>query len=251
MNNWQTTREGILATSIPAATPSYTPIPHSLFLEEIGEHLDKKGYGIIEERYITTLNNQVINGMFKVGIKGVESGELSPALNFWNSYDKSRKAGIRAGAMVLICSNGAIRLVDYGKYIRRHTGRALDDFREQLDIVIDGMEDEFHRIEQNVAEMKSIEMDKRTRAMLIGDMFLNERLITATQLNIIDREVHGRGTELFTGSTLWDFYNNVTESLKQSHPALYDKDHVKFHAYISDNFGLTGSNKIYFPIINN
>lgn len=250
MNTWHNTRESILATPVPATTHSYTPIPHSLFLEEIGEALDKRGYRISEELHLGSKDNQVVSSVFRISGTDMDQ-DMRPSISTVNSYNKQRKAAIRASAMVLVCKNGMMGMVEQGYYARKHNGNALEEFRERLDIIVKSIEDEFQRLVRNKEEMKNIELDSKTRALLIGDMYINERMITSTQLNIIKREIDGTGTNLFTGNTVWDFYNHITESLKECQPYTYDRDHVKVHTYISDNFNLSGSRGLYFPIINN
>jgi len=244
MRNWESTIRRILGCPLPAATDSYTVIPHSVFLEEIKGELENKGYVIAEERYLTMLDCNVLTGMFRV-VSDI-GAELAPAISFVNSYNKSRKAEIRASAMVLLCKNGMMGNVEGGYYARKHSGDALNDFREHIKTVIAGLEKEFARLGKNVEEMKSITLTPEIRSSLIGDMIINEGLLSLNQLAILKKEL--KNSEHFRGNTLWDFYNNCTEAFKDNHPMRFDRQHIKFHTYICDKFKLTGSRGLYSTI---
>lgn len=241
MKNWQSTKQNILDCPLPPQTGSYSVIPHKVFLEEITGELRNKGYVIAEERYLTLSNCNVLTGLYR--IQSSIGGEMAPAISFVNSYNKTRKAEIRASALVLVCKNGMMGTVSNGYYARKHTGDALVQFREHIKVVIDGLEEEFKRLVTNQAEMKNIILDNSLRATLIGDMLINEDLLTSTQLIILKREL--KKSLYFRGQTLWDFYNNCTEAFKDTHPSYFDKQHVKFHTYICDKFQLTGSRGLF------
>ena len=80
---------------------------------------------------------------------------------------------------------------------------------------------------------------------LKGKMFLADReaLVNATQLEIIRKEI--KYSKDFKDGSLWSFYNNCTAGFHDNHPSNYDKQHIKFHTYISDKFALTGSRGLY------
>ena len=61
-------------------------------------------------------------------------------------------------------------------------------------------------------------------------MFINDNLITSTQLNIIKKEI--LYSENFIDPTLWSFYNHCTEALKVAHPAEVLQSHIKLHDYV-------------------
>ena len=244
MRDWSMTKQEILDAPLPDATETYAVIPHRVFLEEIQIELKNKGYEIVDERYITTHNRNVISGVFKVRDgKCCEDFELAPAISFVNSYNKTRKAEIRACAMVLVCKNGMMGAIDNGYYARKHTGNALEQFREHIKLVVDGLQKEFARLVINKEEMKNIELTSFMKAQLVGEMFVNEGLIKPTQLTILQKEM--KTSEHFRSDSLWDFYNNCTEAFKENHPLTFDIQHIKFHTFICDKFQLTGSRGLY------
>lgn len=242
-NKWELTRNHILAAPVPADTRTYTAIPHSVFLEEVTAKIIDKGYTITSERYLAKQRYQVVIGAFNITSPTSIIDVISPSIYFVNSYNKQRSAVLRAGATVLVCKNGMIASRPKSQFVQAHKGNALNQLRSQIDVIVNSVEEEFERLAKNVTEMQAIELDKKVRAQLIGDMFINEALINSEQLSILKRELE-KSTH-FAGNTLWDFYNNCTESFKTSHPDYFDKQHIKFHSYIGSKFDLTGNNHLY------
>lgn len=242
-SKWELTRNKILSVPLPEATKTYSPVPHSLFLEEVAEKVTQAGYIITNERYLSAYNYQLLTGVFSIKKPDQSLIDLSPSLYFINSYNKKRKASLRAGAMVLVCKNGMLGSVQGGSYSRIHRGTALEDFRDEIDSVIGSVEIEFQRLEKNVAEMKETKLSSKVIAQLVGDMYINESLLSDTQLSILKKEM--KFSENFKTDSLWDFYNNCTEAYKSSHPSYFEKQHIKFHTYITDKFDLSGSRDLY------
>ena len=232
MKNWTADKGCILDAALPSYGATYAPIPHSVFLNEIQDELTLQKYVIKEERFLTTSDCKILTGTYMISDNS--DLELMPSITFVNSYNKIRKAEIRAGAMVLVCKNGMVGTISNGSYARKHTGDALKEFRDHIKIVVSHLKDEFERLMQQKIIMQEREITKKQRAFLLGDMFINEGMINPVQLNIVKREISSSID--FRGDSIWDFYNNVTESFKDTHPAYYDKQHIKFHTYITDKF---------------
>lgn len=240
MKDWSTTKDFLLGIPAPVATESYCPIPHSVFINELQEEIHKKGYSVVEERYLHASKGQILTGNLRIS-NG--DNEMMPMVNFTNSYNKMRRAEIWAAAMVLVCKNGMMANTSTGHYSRKHSGTALEDVRGKMIEVVSSLDEEFNRLKKNAEEMKQIELDKKIIAQLVGDMYVNEMLIREEQLSILNKEIHNSIN--FRGNSLWDFYNHTTEALKHNHPMFYDKQHIKFHTYITDKFNLSGSRGLY------
>lgn len=243
---WNNSREEILATPHPTKQGRYCPIPHSVFLEEIQEELDKKNYKITREKYLTASNNQIITGNFVIG--GANDMEINPSIYFTNSYNKMKKASIRGGATVLVCTNGMVGTIADSAYSRKHLGdNALTDFRINMKKAVDGLEREFERLIINKEEMKNIHIPSHTRNALIGEMYIEHALLNPTQLSVLNTEI--KTSKNFKDDTVWSLYNNTTEALKDNHPLKYEKDLIKLHTFISDQFDLTGATHLYKRVI--
>jgi hypothetical protein len=242
MRNWIEREDQILLAPLPKWEKSYTVIPHGVFLTEMRQKIEARGYSIEDRKYLVDKDCQVICGTYILGSRNTGS-DLAPSISFVNSYNKKRRAEIWAAAAVLICKNGMMASVQNGHYSRKHSGNALEEFRNYVELTIESLQGEFERLKTNMEEMKAAKLTKNTRAFLVGDMYLNEKMINLAQLSILNKEVSF--SENFKDDTVWSFYNNCTEALKHSHPLLYDKQHIKLHTYISDKFNLTGHRGLY------
>ena len=241
--NW-TKKEEILATPIPTHTGRYGVIPHEIFLDCIQEQINNRGLTIIDERYLTNRNNQRLSGSYD--ISGFDDIDICPSIYFLNSYDKSQVASIRIGGTVLVCKNGMLSSTSYK---RKHLGKnALAEFIQMIDKGLDNLYNEFQKLILSKEEMKNTLVNKDTIDQLVGNMFLQEELITSTQLNILKHEL--KFSKDFNDDTLWSFYNNVTESYKSNNPSKYNKQHNVFHGYILDNFNLTNKPNLFKQIVN-
>jgi len=239
MKNWIDTRELILKAPLPQHGESYGIIPNELFINSILECIDVNNYTLFEERYLTNAKNTKVTGYFV--IHSNKDIELAPTIYFVNSYDKSLKANIRIGGTVLVCSNG---MMSSRVYSRKHLGdNAYTDFKKMISVGLQNLENDFNTLLINKEEMKNIEIDKKVINSLVSDMFLNEELIKTTQLDILKKEL--KFSKNFKDSSLWSFYNNVTESFKDNNPHNHNKQHGKFHGYISDNFDLTNAPGVF------
>lgn len=242
--NWTNNKAELLSIPLPENTRTYGVIPHSVLLQEVEEQLDKQGFQIERQEFMSASKGQIVTANYQISSPTFDLDlELKPNITLVNSYNKMRKASVSGGVKILICANGMIGNSG-GNYSRKHMGdNSLKDFRSHVQLVISGLEGEYTKLKQNVVDLKLIELDKKQRAQLVGDMFVNEGLITSTQLGILKREISF--SEHFKGVSAWDFYNHVTEAYKSSHPMFYDKQHMKFHAYMQSKFELDGDRKLY------
>jgi hypothetical protein len=215
----------ILDVEIPLSTISYAPISHREIIDGIKEQLDIKGFKILTSNYKCNGSGTKVIGYY--GIEHTDS-EIGIMMAFRNSYDKTMSAGIAIGGQVWICENGMIS--GDISLIRRHTGAASKIVNNKIIESIDTFETSFKSIIEDRDRMKSDSITKKTCAELLGRMYIEEKMITSTQLDIIKQELDF--SKDFKGGTVWDFYNNCTESLKESNVYNYMKDHINVHNFI-------------------
>lgn len=239
MKNWEYQPGYLKTIPIPISTKTYTPVSHSVFIDEIKEELDINNYTIKKEEYLCCNDGKIMTGKYTIDN---ENSLFNPAIFFTNSYNKMRKAELTSGLLVLLCSNGMIGL-DGNKFSKKHSGTVLSELRNSIKLGIATMEEQFERLVKNIEEMKAIILTDDVICTFIGDMYMNEDMITDNQLSIFKKE--RKHSKDFKTNSLWDVYNNVTESYKNTHPMYFDKQHLKFHSYVSDRFSLTGSRKLF------
>ena len=91
--------------------------------------------------------------------------------------------------------------------------------------------DAFTKMQNDKESFKAHEISEERRAELLGLMFAHDKFIQSTQLNIIQRELFKPTHDYGAPNTLWELYNYVTFAMKEIHPTLWMKNHVKCHEF--------------------
>lgn len=228
------TKQSLITTKLPKATKSYSPVPHKAVINTILEELDKKGVKVLGELYSSARKGKI--GMGNYQLDGGDS-EMNLRLAFLNSYDKSKPLQVGFGTNVIVCTNGMF-VSDMLKFKRKHTGTVLQEFKEEIGMYVDKAGEIFEKIKYDREAMKNIEMTKRTTAELIGRMYVEENIITETQIAVIKRELQNPSFNYGIENSLWNVYNAATVSMKETHPGLYMDQHSKLHKFVEKEFQL-------------
>jgi hypothetical protein len=227
------TKSFLINVKIPEKTDSYSPVSHKNIIDFTMEQTDKCGLEVIGQRYTQAKEGRQANGFFH--LKGIGDAEMGLELAWQNSYDKSIGLKWAIGGKVFICSNGMFQ-GDIGMFQRKHTGDALNEYSEAVRMYVSQAGDIFQKMVNEKERMKEIEITKRTSAELIGRMFLEEDIITSTQLNIIKREMEAPSFDYKIKDTVWNLYNNCTVALKEAHPQFHLTQHMDLHKFIKKEY---------------
>ena len=227
-----------MRATVPARTDTYSPIAHSDFLQGLAGKISENRMAIVGRKYYTNMNGNKLVGYYSIEDSNIETDPdfgIQMMMGFKNSYDKSMTAALAAGANVMICSNGMIS-GSMVRFIRKHTGTIYEELQEKFSEAVQTMRTGFANLILEVDLMKDFELTPRQKAEILGVMYFEKNLVTPNQLSVIKREVNH--SEHFKGNTVWDLYNNVTESLKDSHPIRHIEDHIKVHDFMTDIAGI-------------
>lgn len=226
-------KQELYQVPIPRATDSYSPVSHQNIIETVEEQLDKVNLSVEKSTY-----NVAREGKQLIGYMDIKSSfsELGMRIAFRNSYDKSMSVAFVAGSCVWICGNGMIS--GEIQYMRKHTGGVVSELNSKIINSVNQLDDHFQRMFKHVGRMKNIQVDKTAAAELCGRMFVEQDLISSTQLGIIKRELSDPSFQDFTNPNLWSLYNHTTYSLKQAHPTHYIQDHINFHEFVEKEYQL-------------
>jgi hypothetical protein len=227
-------QQELFEVPLPQRTDSYTPISNREIVDLIHEEAIRNNLTILNTSFkVNGLGTQTI-GYFDIQSDDSDMGMRGL---FKNSYDKSMSFGFALGTTVWVCSNGCIS----GEVVtkRKHTGDADDEVKYKIIEGFSMIGDTFESIKQARDRFKSIEVTPRLNAELVGRMFMEHEFINSVQLNIIKKECEN--SDKFTtiwepGYSAWDLYNNVTHSLKESHPSSYMHDHIDLHQFMMEQF---------------
>lgn len=230
---------------VPAATDSYSPIPHSYFLDDLARQINEtQGLQVRDRRIYTNLAGTKLVGFFPIQHYGIESDPrfgLEMMIGFKNSYDKSMAAALAAGANVIVCGNGVVA-GDMLSFKRKHTGAIAEELREKATQAIQSMVEGFSILLSQVDIMQNYVLTQRDKSEILGVLYFEENIVKPNQLSIIKKEMYE--SLYFRGDTLWDLYNNVTESLKRSHPMTHIEDHIHLHNFMCDIANITATEDV-------
>ena len=241
----QTPENEIMNTPVPKSTESYTAVSHKWIVDNVMEQLDKNNIKIKQRNFSANENrNQMVaqfsvlptNG-YNIENESTEQDKFSigQSIYFINSYDKSKRFTIASGGIVFACSNGIITGKDVEAYFRKHTGEAHKDIERMIENAVYNLNNSFENIQRKMEELRMKEVSKRMAGELLGRMYFEEKIISPTQLTkaknayFNDDNFGCWGDQNTSG---YNFYNNVTEALKGSHPSQYIEKHAKFDNFI-------------------
>lgn len=230
-----TVKEALIRVKLPKATKSYVPVPHKAMMDMTLEQLDKNGMKVLSESYGIARNGSQAMGFYEIGSQG--DTEMRIRVGWHNSYDKSMPVRWAIGGHIIVCGNGMVA-GDIGAFKRKHTGTVLADYMEQAKIHVESAGEMFQKLIADKEKLKNIEITKRASAELVGRMFLEEDIITATQLGIIKREMENPSYDYKAPGTVWELYNHATVSFKEEHPQLFIDRHIKHHKFFKNEFSL-------------
>jgi hypothetical protein len=227
------TRNQLLALTQPLKTATYSPVPHGEIISNLLEGLDKKGLVVASENYRIAKSGEQVIGCFNV--YGGGDADMQQRIMFKNSYDRSMAVGFAVGTNIVCCSNGMVR--GDVMFKKSHRGTVLQEIRAKIQEALDHLDEHFTKLITQKERMKLIEIDKKVIAELTGRLFIEEGIINAEQTSIIKRELDFSEHFQFDG-TLWNYYNNITQSLKTSAPTNFIKSHADVHSFIEREYQL-------------
>lgn len=239
MNPFQPAIDRAMRAEIPLQTESYSPVPHSIFIDSLAAKLIQANYTLENMRMYSNLSGTQVVGFYDV----FRNDDLLPSdfgfrmsIGFKNSYDKSMTAALAIGAKVIICQNGMIS-GDLITFKRKHTGTIMQELQEKIQQSVQSLDSTFARLVADANIMANYELTQRQKAEILGVMYFEEELVTPRQLSIVKEELDR--SQFFKGDSLWDLYNHVTVALKTSPARRYIEDHIRLHDFMSDIAGIS------------
>lgn len=212
----------------------YAPVQHGVVIDTIENYVQSQGLVIKKEQFLSASNGQQIIGKYTIGHPNIE---LKPMLAFKNSLDGSMSFGICSGSIVSICSNGCV-FGDEFMFKRKHMGEAKSDILESIKLATDAI---YKTLDQHIEvaqQLKDKILTKREISTLVGQLFIEDKIIQLEQLNIIKKELEIPTHTYYNPESAWDFYNYCTYALKDTHPQQWHKQHKQLGNFFIDNFKL-------------
>lgn len=231
------TKEFLVAAALPTYEgDSYTVIPHEFVIQETINNLKAQGFGIKQELYRCNQNANIAQGIYHLDYS--DDPEMGMMFAWSNSYDKSMRFKCAIGGYVFICSNGMVS-GDMGTWGRKHTGSADSETTETIQNQISKAKQYYKQLVYDKETMKTIHVDPKTQAELVGRLYFEQDLLNTEQLTLIKHQMHTPKYDYNADkNSLWSLYNHITLSLHKSHPKEW-LDHQRLvHWFFTQEYGI-------------
>jgi len=225
---YSTSKYYLTGTDLPKETRTYKPVSHGQLIDLTLESIHQAGFSLDSENYSSARDGNVANGKF--AIRNIADKEMQLQIGWQNSYDKSLSLKFAIGTKIFICENGCVS-GDYGSFKKKHQGDVQIFTPTAITDYIKSAGDGFLKIQKERELMKSIQVDSRITAELVGRMILEKEFIESTQLNIIRKELKNPTHDYNSQSSLWELYQFTTFSMKDVHPTLWMGNHIDAHDF--------------------
>lgn len=223
------TLEELESVPLPKMTKSYRPVAHReladrvrTIAEDILDPLKFRNeeYGLAKE------------GQHMFGIMTFTNGstKLGLTIGLGNSYDKTLRVKIAAGARVFVCDN----LCFHGgiTYTRKHTRNVWEDIEAAVADRILLSEQIFQEIVQDAEEMRRQGISDDDAYRVLGLLF-GHGVVNTPQLNASLKGWREPTHREFKGRNRWSLYNAVTAALKTTQPKQVMEKHNELHRLLA------------------
>ena len=228
ITNNATAKNTMLLAPIPKETKTYKPVSHKELIDLTLESIYQSGYTLESQSYSTAKDGNVANGRYT--ISNIADTEMKLQIGWQNSYDKSLALKFAIGTNIIICSNGMVK-GDHGAFRKKHQGDIQTFTPTSISEYIKCGADVFQDLQKERDMLKQYEVTQKVQAEVIGSLFLQEEIITSSQLNIIKNELKVPTHNYGASGSMWELYNHITFAMKHSHPSNWIQSHISVHDF--------------------
>lgn len=228
-NTYEITKQRLREVELPEHGKYYKPVLHKDLMDLTLEAIKDAGFTLDKEQYTSARKGNIATGRYT--IKDFDDGEMRLQINWINSLDKSKALNFSLGVGILICGNGAIR-GNFSGFKKKHIGEIQEFTPKAIVEYIRYGEKYFKQLQEDKKVLKEVILDNNTRNRLIGQMFLEEDFITATQMSNLKREIERPTFDYKCDqNSLWNIYQGATFSMTNTHPSDWMDSHIKAHDF--------------------
>ena len=224
----------LMVAELPVKTPTYQPVGHDMLVSYLGKKIEHAGFDVTGARFQHAAHGNKMVGTLDIVDPNMGHDEIGMSMVFRNSYDRSMSVGLGSSTTTFVCLNGQISagLVS----LRKHTTNIGRDIEGIIDKQILNMHSTFEQHIQDMEMLKQVQINESTMHEIVGSLFMEHKVLTTTQINIVRKEVSfSENFQMLRGGemSMYNMYQNVTQSLKISSPTNYTNDHVKVHELLT------------------
>jgi hypothetical protein len=232
----QVSQDFLVNATLPKHGSTYTVISHKFVIDTVKKELNNNNFFIEEESYRATHDAAIAVGVYKLTHKS--DPELSMAFAWTNSYNKQVKFKAVVGTISNV--NGAFMILgEQGSWIRKHTGTADLEAKEQIVNQIQKAGVYYKELINDKNTMKGIVLPKREQAKLLGLLFADYGILEVSGVSNVKQQMVKPGFVYNGGSdTLWAFYNHVIYAIQENHPKTWLEEQRMIHYIITNEFNM-------------
>ena len=215
---------------------TYTVIPHEFVIAETAKNLAAQGFKVKQELYRCNMNANIAQGIYHLDYS--DDPDMGMMFAWSNSYDKSMRFKCAIGGYVFVCMNGMVN-GNMGAWGRKHTGSADSETTGTIQDQISKAKQYYKQLVYDKETMKTIIVNDKTRAELVGRLYFEEDLLNTEQLTLIKHQMHSPKFDYNADTkSLWALYNHITLSLHKAHPKDW-LDHQRLvHWFFTQEYGI-------------
>lgn len=218
----------------PEATDTWTPIPHTLLVDNVKEALRGEDIDVVAEKHALNNEGQNYFGILQVSNRSAME-DFSYVVGLRNSHCKRYPAGMVVGARVFVCDNlsfsGEIEVT------RKHTPNILRDLLGLTCKAVGFLAERWVAQEERIDAYKAYDLSPAGYHDLVIRA-LDARVINATQVPRVLHELREPRHEEFRAENAWSFFNGVTQILKENSVFALPARSIALHGLLDHQVGL-------------
>jgi len=231
IHNTAHAKNTMLSAPVPQQTKTYKPVSHRELMDLTLESIYQAGFSLESQQYTTAREGNIATARYV--INNVSDNEMKLQIAWQNSYDKTASLKFAMGVKIMVCSNGCVS-GDMGSFKKVHKGDIQTFTPAAITEYIKQGGDAFALMQSDRDAMKSIDTSSQVQAELLGRLFFEEQTLSSSQLNIIKSELKKPTYDYGAPDSLWELYNHVTFSMRESHPTSWMNNHIKVHEFFKE-----------------
>jgi hypothetical protein len=224
------TEEYLRKTQLPEATESYTVIPHGTVIDTVRAMLEQYGFIVTNELYKAESNGEVALGFMQ--IETLNDPDMAMTFNWTNSYNKVLRFSCSVGGFIYDNQVPFVSTNNQAYWNRKHTGTALEETIETIELMAASAESHFAQITSMKNKFKSLEVNRKMYAKLLGLMYFDKQIISSEQVNLIKREYDKPSFDYTDKGTLWELYKMIMFGVSDQSPRSWYKQQMDINSYI-------------------
>lgn len=203
--------ETLQTVATPAATDSFTPIPHAQLVDMTRTALGNAGLAITHEEHALARGGQRYFGGFALSGADITGSDRQIVLGLRNAHDKTFAASVAVGNRMFVCEN--LCFSSDIKLARRHTTHILNDLPRVLSDAVARVVSHWNDMGNRIARYQEVELSRERAADLLVTL-ADSKAFPPRDIYSAVRDFVTPPHPEFEGKTLWSLYNAVTENLK-------------------------------------